>query len=197
MIHREVDEAHTRRGADRRPQCLVDEPARVLGRLCGGGEAGQRRDERHVVDLLQRAHAPARRRCPAAEHHQRRLVLLRGGHRAHPVGDARARGQRGHPGHPGHLRPALGGEGRGLLVAGVDQPEALVAAAVIDGKQVAAGQRENRVDAAGLQSPGDEPAGVDGLGGGSVGGHNRSLSTRFGYVRRRISVASPPERPRL
>jgi hypothetical protein len=43
-----------------------------------------------------------------------------------------------HPGHPGDLRPALGGEGGGLLVSGVDQPDALGAAAVVDGEQVPA-----------------------------------------------------------
>ena len=34
-------------------------------------------------------------------------------------------------------------------MAGIDQPDTLVAAAVVDGKQVAAGQGEDRVDAAG------------------------------------------------
>ena len=130
-------------------------------RLRGGGEPGQRRDERHMVDLLQRPLPPAQRGRPPAEHHQRRLVLLCGGHRAHPVGDAGTRGQRGDAGHPGHLRPAFGGERGGLLVAGVDQPDALGAAAVVDGEQVPAGQREDRVDAAGPQPAGDQVSGVD------------------------------------
>ncbi len=43
------------------------------------------------------------------------------------------------PGDLRHFRPAFGGERRGLLVAGVDQPDTLVAAPVVDGKQVAAG----------------------------------------------------------
>ncbi len=103
VIHREVDESHTRWGGHRCPQGFVDQPARILCGLCGGREAGQRSHKRHMVDLLQRAHSPAQRGSPAAKHHQRRLVLLRGGHCAHAVGDARAGGQRGHPGHPGHL----------------------------------------------------------------------------------------------
>ena len=51
----------------------------------------ERAHERHVVDLLQRALAPAEGRRAAAEHEHRRVVLLRGGERAHAVGDARAR----------------------------------------------------------------------------------------------------------
>ena len=176
MVHRDVDESHTRRGTDRRPQRLVDQPAGVPGRLRGGRESGQWGHERHVVDLLQRAHAPAQRGGAAAQHHQGRLVLLGRRHRAHPVGHARPGGERGHARQPGHFRPALGGEGRGLLVPGVDQPDTLVTASVVDGKQVAARQREDGVDTAGFEPACDEPAGVYGLAGWSVDAHPGSLS---------------------
>ena len=58
----------------------------------------ERRDERHVVDLLQRARAPAHLRRAAAEHDERRAVVAGAGDRAHPVGDAGAGGQRATPG---------------------------------------------------------------------------------------------------
>ena len=148
-------------GAHGRAQRVVDQPADRVCRLRGGGEPGQRRDERHMVDLLQRTLTPAQRGCPAAEHEQRRLVLLGGGHGTHPVGHAGTGGQRRDAGHPGHLRPALGRECRGLLVPGVDQPDALGTASVVDGEQVPAGQGEDRVDAAGAQSAGDQVSGAD------------------------------------
>ena len=100
------------------------------------------------------------------------------------------------PGAPGHLRPALGGESRGLLMPGVDQPDALLAAAVVDREQVAAGKGEHRVDSAGPQSPRDQLAGMHGLGGGSVETHIRSLSTSVGYLRQRgISDCGPVRAP--
>ena len=54
----------------------------------------QRRDERQVVDLLERARAPAHLRRPPAEHDERRAVLLRARDRAHPVGHPGPGGQR-------------------------------------------------------------------------------------------------------
>ena len=47
-------------------------------------------------------------------------------------------------------------------MAGVDQPDAFVAAAVVDGKQMATGEGEYGVDSAGAQPLGDQPAGVQG-----------------------------------
>ena len=124
----------------------------------------QRPHERHVVDLLQRALPPAQRRRAAAEHDHRRVVRLRGGHRAHPVGHARAGGQRAHARLARHLRPALGGErGRGL-VAHVHDLDPLLAAAVVDREQVPARQREQLAHAVRLQPPRDQPPAVEGLG---------------------------------
>ena len=180
VIHREVDE----RDARRRPAAPTAarsassiSPPTASGRLRGGGEPGQRRDERHMVDFLQRTLTPAQRGRPAAEHEQRRLVLLGGGHGAHPVGHAGTRGQRRNAGHPGDLRPALGREGRGLLVSGVDQPDALGAASVVDGEQVPTGEREDRVDTAGPQPAGDQVSGADLAADRSVDAHGRSIIT--------------------
>ena len=100
-----------------------------LGDL-GGVERGlraarQRAHERHVVDLLQRSLAPAHLGRAAAQHDHRRVVLVRGGDRAHAVGDAGTGGQRADARLARDLRPALGRERRRRLVAHVDQVDAL------------------------------------------------------------------------
>ena len=69
-------------------------------------------------------------------------------------------GQRGDARLARDLRPALGGERRGLLVADVDEVDALRAAAVVDREQVPARQREQLGHAVGLQPPGDQPPAV-------------------------------------
>ena len=161
VVEREVDERRPGVRRQRRGERLVDE-ARDLGRAPGRrGELGQRAHERDVVDLLQRALAPAHRRRAPAEDEHRRVVLLRRGDRAHPVGHAGPGGQRGDAGLARDLRPALGGERRGRLVADVDDVDALLAAAVVDREEVAAREREELRHAVGLQAPGDEPPAVE------------------------------------
>src|SRR5581483_10707076 len=76
------------------------------------------------------------------------------------------------------------GEGGGLLVAGIDQPNALAATAVVDGEQVPTGEGEDGVDAAGLESTGDQPPRVHGLTGGGVDAHAGSLTALVRYFRR-------------
>ena len=101
--------------------------------------------------------APAHLRRPAAEHADRRAVGLGAGDRADPVGHARARGQRRDPDAARRLGEALGREGRGLLVAHVDDLDPLLPAAVVYREQVPAGEREEMRHAARLQSLGDDP----------------------------------------
>ena len=121
----------------------VKEPGRIRARLLDRlRRLDQRRDEGQVIDLLQRARAPAHLRRPPAEHADRRAVGLGAGDRADPVGHARARGQRRDARPPRRLGEALGGEGRGLLVADVDDLDPLLLAAVVDREQVPAGERE-------------------------------------------------------
>ena len=55
------------------------------------------RDDRHVIELLQRTVAPTLLRRPAADHDHRRAVHPRRGHGAHTVGDAGSRGERRAP----------------------------------------------------------------------------------------------------
>ena len=112
-------------GRRRRRERLVDQLGDLGGRRRGARALRERRDERHVVDLLQRALAPAELRRAAAEHHHRRVVLVRGGDRAHPVRDAGPGRQRADARLARDLRPALGRERGGRLVAHVDQVDAL------------------------------------------------------------------------
>ena len=163
-VEREVHEGRAGVRLERGAQRVVDEPGDLRRRLRGDRRLRQGRDEGDVVDLLQGALAPAHGRRAAAEHDERRPVLLGRAERAHPVRDAGAGGEGGHAGLPRDLRPPLGGEGGGLLVPGVDEVDPLRPAPVVDREEVTAGQREELRDAVGLQAPRDEAAAVD-LGG--------------------------------
>ena len=125
----------------------------AVGVLDGLGRLGQRRDERQMIDLLQAAGAPAALGGPAAEHDDRRAVGAGAGDRAHPVGHPGPGGQRADARGPRRLRPALGGEGGGLLVADVDDLDALLPAAVVEAEEMAAGEREEVGDAASREGP--------------------------------------------
>ncbi len=162
VVQREVDERRARScgaiapRAPRRP--APGSPPSTSG---VARELGQRAHERDVVDLLQRPLPPAHRRRAPAEHEHRRVVLLRRADRAHPVGHAGPGRQRRHARLARDLRPALGGERGGLLVADVDDVDALLAAAVVDREEVAAREREQLRHAVGLQPPGDQPPAVE------------------------------------
>ena len=162
VVEREVDERRPARRAQRRGERLVDECRDLPRRLGRGGEPRQRPHERQVIDLLQRALPPAPRRRATAEHDHRRVALQRRPHRAHPVRDAGSGGQRRHAGPPRDLRPALGRERRGRLVARVDERDALGAAAVVDREEVPAREREDGVDALRAQPARGEQAAVGG-----------------------------------
>ena len=123
---------------------------------------------------------------PPSQHQHRRVVLVRRRDRAHAVRDAGARRQRAHARLPRHLRPPLGGEGGGRLVASVDQVDALVAAAVVKREEVSAGQREQLRDAVRLQPPGGEQPAVRML---LLGCLLRSGARRLGLVSRRHAGA--------
>ena len=138
VVHREVDERRPAVRGHRDRERLVDEARDLRGRVGRRRELRQRPHERHVVDLLQRAHPPAPRRRAAAEHEHRRVVLLRARDRADPVRHARPRRQRAHARFARHLRPALGRERRRRLVPHVDDLDPLLLAAVVDREQVPA-----------------------------------------------------------
>ena len=76
------------------------------------------------------------------------------------VGDAGPGGHRAHARAPGHARIAVGGVPRGLLVTRVDDADAVIETAVVDGLDVSPAQREEVRDAVAFQRLGDEPTAV-------------------------------------
>ena len=207
-VERVVEEGRPgRRGAgevERANRRLADQ-LRLLDRL---RRLRQRRDEREVVDLLEAARAPAHLGGAAAEDDDRGAVGAGAGDRAHPVGDAGAGGQRADAGRAGGLRPALGGERGRLLVADVDDRDALLAAAVVEAEEVPAGEREEVGDAARLQRLGGEPAAVAGAGVGDalalsllLGCHGREhrhgadRADRIAQALHRVAAAARRARP--
>ena len=195
-VEREVEERRARVRGDRRGQRFGDEARDVRGRLRRLGELRQRAHERDVIDLLQRALAPAHRGRAAAEHDERRVVLERGAHRAHAVGDARAGRERGDARLTGDLRPALGGERGRLFVAGVDEVDALLAAAVVEREQMPAGQREQLRHAVVAQAPRDQAAAVELGGGFGLGAHGLDPTPASAMTTQRFRVCVAPLRGR-
>ena len=124
------------------------------------------------------------------EDRDRRAVVEGAGDRAHAVRHARAGGQRGDGRLAGRLRVPLGRPDRRLLVADVDDLDALFLAAVVDREEVAAREREEVLDAARLECPSDQAPAVDGRGRGLLGGCHRA---RDPIVReRRLNAAAHP-----
>jgi hypothetical protein len=118
------------------------------GRIGDGGRVlRDRREDGHVVELLQRPRAPPALRRPAAEHHERRTVEVRRRHGRHAVGDAGTGGEDRETGAAGELRVRLGGEGGRLLVPRVDHLHALVARRFVQRPHVASVEREHHVGA--------------------------------------------------
>ncbi len=156
-VQRIVDEGRPARRSRRQVQRRRGhrgDPPRLLHGL---GRLDQRRDEGKVVDLLQRARAPAHLRRPPAQHSDRRVVRLCPGDRAEAVGNARPRGQRRDAQPPRRLRHPLGGKDGGLLMPHIDDPDPLLLAAVIYGEQMSPRQREEMAHAPGLQNLRDYP----------------------------------------
>ena len=91
LVHRHV---HEHRTAVRRPgrgEGLVHARGHLGGGRDGARQLGDRRDDRRLVELLQRAAAPAVLRGATTDHDHRRPGELRLGDGADPVGHARAR----------------------------------------------------------------------------------------------------------
>ena len=127
--------------------------------------AGHRRrelgDRLHHVDVrqvLQRAHPMLRERALAADQQHRALGAKRIGDAGHRVGRARTRGDHRASGLAGDPPVAVGGMRRDLLVAHVDNLDALVQAAVVDVDDMAAAQREDGLDALVLERLGNQVA---------------------------------------
>ena len=126
-VHRHVEEHRSAVRGQREPErlgCARPDRRRVLQRP---GGLRDRTEQRGVVELLQRAGAPARLRCATTDHDHRRTVEQPGRQRRHRVGHARSGSDCGEPGRPVQPAGGLGGEDGGRLVADVEQPYGSVA----------------------------------------------------------------------
>ncbi len=121
-VHRQVQEhrAAVRRGRQR--ECRVDPLPDLVGRPHRAGRLGDRRQQRRLVELLQRARTPAVLRCATAEDHDRAAVVVGRRDSRDPVRHTGPGGQHGQARPAGQLGQALGSEHRGLLVPHVHQP---------------------------------------------------------------------------
>ena len=124
-------------------------------------ELGNRLHHVDVRQVLQRAHPMLRERALAADQQHRALGAKRVGDAGHRVGRARPRRDHRASGLAGDPPVAVGGMGRDLLVAHVDDLDALVQAAVVDVDDMAAAEREDGFDALVLERLGDQVAARD------------------------------------
>ena len=102
------------------------------------------------------AHLPLAERALAADMEHRAFRAEGGGDAGHRVGAAGTRRRHHAAELAGLARIAVGGVRRRLLVAHVDDADALIEAAVVDVDDMAAAKREDGVHALGLQRLGDE-----------------------------------------
>jgi hypothetical protein len=114
-----------------------------------------------VRQILQRTHLVLRQRALAADVQNRALGAERGRDAGHRIGAAGAGGGDHAAELAGLARVAVGGVRRDLLVAHVDDADALIDAAIVDVDDVAAAQREDRVDALVLERLGHQVAARD------------------------------------
>ena len=110
----------------------------------------------HLLHLLQRAAALVEDGRRAAQQNHRRAGRVRVRHAGERVGHARARGDHRHAHAARDPRIGIRGVRGGLLVAGVDDLDALLHAARVDGRHVQPREREDVPHALLLQHPRDE-----------------------------------------
>ena len=121
-------------------------------------ELGNRLHHVDVRQVLQRSHPMLRERALAADQQHRALGAKRIGDAGHRVGRARSRRDHRASGLAGDSPVAVGGMGRDLLVAHVDDLDAFVQAAVVDVDDMAAAQGEDGLDALVFERLGNQVA---------------------------------------
>ena len=130
---------------------LGEERRHAVGRRNPIAPLGDAGEEIDLLHLLERALAgvEAGRRASEEQHRARRRVGIRdAGDR---VGDAGPRGDAGDPDAAGEARRRVGCVRCRLLVACVDDGDALFDAGCVDGRDVEAGEREDVPDTFGLE----------------------------------------------
>ena len=129
-----------------------------------------------------------------AEHHQRNAPDRRINKPDQAVREPWSGGNRGDPGVPGRQRPPLGGEDRGALMAGIDNPDVRVDAGVEKGQDVSAGKGENGGHAPFTEGSRHQRAAVVTLFG--VGARSLGRDVRHGFAVYRPGLAAGTARRR-
>ena len=109
-----------------------------------------------MLSLLERAETAQAERRGAADQEQRAARSVRVGDAGHRIGDAGPRNHDRHADPSGEPRIGVARVGGRLLVAHVDDPDALGEAAVVDRQDVAAAQGEEVADAGLREGSGDQ-----------------------------------------
>ena len=174
-------------------KCMPGGGGDVVGQPTGlpGGfrPAGDRTNQLGVVHLLEPAPLLLADEVASTEQQHRGPGELGGGQGRDGVGDAGPGGDGGHTEATGQPGVGLGGVGGGLLVTNIDDPDALLHAPVEDGHDVPTGEREDGVDALGLERPGNDLSAVN-------ASHSPKPTGRgSGLARRRPAI--PGQRPPL
>ena len=132
---------------ERVPERACDELWDPLGLGADGGPLGDRLEERELVELLESALLCLDEWTSSSDDEERRLRDVAVGDGRDRSGDARSGRHDRHATAPPDPAPSLGGVCGSLLVPDVDDPYALVPAALVDRHDVAAREGEDRVDA--------------------------------------------------
>ena len=151
-VHRDLEERRAgdaRGGVAHRQLDVLGDARGVVARV---GPLRDGPDHVHVVHLLERAAAQVRERALAADHQDRAVRAPGVRDAGDAVGDAGAGGD-DRAADLGGVQPAVrvGRVDGRLLVAHVDDLDALVERAVVDGHDVPAREREDAVDAGHLE----------------------------------------------
>ncbi len=142
------------------PQPVLDRRTKVTHLAHARHVLDVRRDQRALVDVLQRAASLQRSRRCASEQQHRALGELRVLQRGDRVRQARAGGHGRHAGTAGQPRHRVGREHGRRFVAGVDDADAARPRRREDRRDVPAAQREDERNAVGVQDIGDAIAAV-------------------------------------
>ena len=152
-VHRDLQVGRAGNPRHRVANRQLDVLGNPMGLIDGVGVLGDGPNHADVIHLLERAAAQVLERTLTAEDEDRRVGAPGIGDAGDAVGHARAGGDGRHADRPRlAARPGIRGVDGGLLVAHVDDLDALVEAAVVEGHDVAARKREDDLDAGLLES---------------------------------------------
>ena len=163
-VHRELEVDRAEGARERVPERQRDVLREPLAVRAHARPLGDRPHQGQLVELLERSALRLHQRARAADDEEGHLGRERARDGGHGSRDAGARGDDGDPARPAHAPPRLGGVRRRLLVAHVDDTNALQPAALVDRHHVAAGEREHDVHALGRDRLRDESASLHALG---------------------------------